>query len=48
MRSWSTDKHQQVQVSCSENYLSRTLDINQRIEDEFMKDASSCWLIYIQ
>jgi len=30
-----------VRVSCSENYLSRTLDINRRIEDELAKDASS-------
>ncbi len=48
MRSWSTDRHQQVRVSCLENYLSRTLDINRRIEDELVKDASSHWLIYLQ
>ena len=48
MRSWFTDKHQQVQVSCSENYLFKTFDINQRIEDELAKAASSCWLIYTQ
>ncbi len=47
-RDQSTDRHQQVQVLSSENYLSRTLDINWRIEDELAKDASSRWLIYTQ
>ncbi len=48
MRSWSTDRHQQVRVSCAENHLSRTFDVNQRTENEFSKDTSSCWLIYTQ
>jgi len=30
-----------MQVSCAENHLFRTSDINQRIEDELAKDASS-------
>ncbi len=30
-----------MQVSYTENHLSRTFDINQRTEDEFLKDTSS-------
>ncbi len=36
-----TDRHKQVQVSCAENHLSRTIDIHRRIEDELAKDASN-------
>ncbi len=30
-----------MQVSCLENYLFRTSDINRETEDEFSKDTSS-------
>ncbi len=47
-RDWSTDRHKQMRVSYAENHLSRTFDVNQRTEDEFLKDTSSCWMIYTQ
>ncbi len=40
-RDRSTDRHKQMRVSCAENHLSRTFDVNRRIEDEFAKNASS-------
>ena len=48
MRDWSTDRHKQMQVSCAENHLSRTIDIHWRIEDEFLKNTSHCEMIYTQ
>jgi len=40
-RGRSTDRHKQMRVSCAENHLSRTFDVNRRTEDELAKDASS-------
>ena len=47
-RDWFTDKHKQMQVSYAENHLSKTFDVNQRTEDELLKDTSHCKMIYIQ
>ncbi len=47
-RDQSTDRHKQMQVSCAENHLSRTFDVNWRTENELSKDTSSHWMIYIQ
>ncbi len=30
-----------MQVSCAENHLSKTSNVNWRIENEFMKDANN-------
>ena len=30
-----------MQVLCAENHVSKTFDINQRTEDEFLKNTSS-------
>ncbi len=48
MRSWSTDEHKQMWVSCSRDHLSRTINIHWRTEDEFTKDTSSSEMIYSQ
>ena len=35
-----------MQVSCSRDQLFRTIAIHQETEDEFLKDISSCRMIY--
>ncbi len=37
-----------MQVSYAENHLSKTFDVNQKTEDEFLKNTNSHWLIYTQ
>ncbi len=38
-KDWFTDRHKQMQVSCSRNYLSRTINIHQETKDDH-------WMIY--
>jgi len=47
-RDQSIDRYKQMRVSCAENHLSKTIDIHQRIEDEFLKDTSHREIIYTQ
>ena len=46
MRSWSSNEYKQMQVSCSEDFLSETITIHQRTKDESQKSTSSNWMIY--
>ena len=46
MRDWSSDEYKQMQVSCSEDFLSETIAIHWRIKDESQKSTSINWMIY--
>jgi len=45
-RDQSTDRHKQMQVSCARDHLSRTINIHQETEDEFLKDTNDRRMIY--
>ena len=44
MRSWLAMWHQEMQVSCNKNHISKSDYLSWWYQDEFNKDWSNCWL----